>query len=76
MNILYSKQSRKFINKQEKKTQDQITSAINKIPLGDIKPLKGYDSCYRLRVLTFRIIFTIYGEDLKILIVDNRGDIY
>ncbi len=76
MNILYSKQSRKFIDKQEKKIQDQITSAINKIPLGDIKPLKGYDNHYRLRVRTFRIIFIIEGEDLKILIVDNRGDIY
>lgn len=76
MNIKYSKQSKKFISKHDLKTQERIKSAINKILVGDIRPLKGFDNRYRLRVGTYRIIFTLGENEIYILLADNRGDIY
>lgn len=47
-------------------------------PVGDIKKLKGVDEHYRLRVGTFRIIYTTNLDEyiVKVITIDNRGDIY
>ena len=75
MEIKYSKQAVKFLQKQEKKTQIRIITAIELIPLGDIKKLQGEDR-YRLRVGDFRIIFNREGQILLIEKIDSRGQIY
>lgn len=75
MEIRYSKQAVKFLQKQEKKTQIRIISSIESIPLGDIKKLQGEDK-FRLRVGDFRIIFSKEGYILMIEKIDNRGQIY
>lgn len=49
--IKYEKQAEKFIEKQPKDQRLRIYKAINKLPDGDVKRLKGDDSGrYRLRV--------------------------
>lgn len=75
MEIRYSKQAVKFLQKQERKIQMRIISAIEIIPVGDIKKLQGTDK-YRLRVGDFRIIFSKDGYILMIEKIDNRGQIY
>lgn len=75
MEITYSKDAIKFLKKQTKQTQDRILSAIEKIPNGDIRKLKGR-SGYRLRVGTFRILFDENGIIINIIDIDNRGQIY
>lgn len=54
-------------------------NAIHKLPnAGDIKPLEGHINEYRLRIGSFRVIYSIDHNVLIIRILDivNRGDIY
>ncbi len=75
MKIKYSKQSAKFLSKQDKITQKRIIEAINKLPNGDVRKLQGR-SGYRLRVGNFRVIFDREGNILHIEEIDNRGQVY
>ncbi len=75
MEFNYSKEAKKFLKKQTRQTQQRIISAIEQIPDGDIRKLKGLDG-YRLRVGTYRIIFNKNGTIINIIDIDNRGQIY
>ena len=75
MDIIYSRQALKFLQKQEKAIQQKIISAIEMLPLGDIKHLQGRSE-YRLRVGTYRIIFNRKGQIIYIEKIDNRGQVY
>lgn len=75
MEIQYSKQAIKFLNKQDKPTKIRIITAINRLPAGDVKKLQG-ECGYRLRVGDFRIIFDKDGNIIYIEKIDNRGQVY
>ncbi len=75
MEIYYSKQALKFLEKQEKRIQQRILSAIETLPLGDVKRLQG-TSKYRLRVGDYRIIFDRNGHIIMIEKIENRGQVY
>lgn len=75
MEIQYSKQAIKFLNKQDRPTKIRIVTAINRLPNGDIKKLQG-EIGYRLRVGDFRIIFDKDGNIIYIEKIDNRGQVY
>jgi len=78
MKISYSKTFEKKFAKYDRKLQQKIYQAIQNIPNGDIKKLTGNNipPIYRLRVSKYRILFHIDEEDIKILKIDSRGDIY
>ena len=85
MKIKYSRDALKFLSKLDKKSVERIRTAIQGLtldpPIGDIKPMQGYnDGRKRLRIGGWRIIFK-YGEESEIEIlfvidIGNRGDIY
>ena len=77
MQISYSRASVKVINSMDKATKQRIRAAIERIPDGDIKPLRGSTGTYRLRVGGWRILFS-YPEHDTILIerIGPRGDVY
>lgn len=75
MEIKYSKQALKFLNKLDKISKSRIIKAIEELPLGDVKKLKGY-SYYRLRVGDFRVIFDKDFNILSVIKIDNRGEVY
>ena len=77
MNIEYSKKSVKAINSMDRQTRHRLKSAIENIPNGDIKPLRGCTGSYRLRVGDLRIIFS-YPEKNTVLIekIKPRGEVY
>ncbi|MBQ4256973.1 MAG: type II toxin-antitoxin system RelE/ParE family toxin [Oscillospiraceae bacterium] len=85
MKIKYSKQSLKFLAKQEKASANRIISAVNKLTqgasIGDIKPLQGSkNGNMRLRIGSYRVIYR-YDMDNEVRIlyvdkIDNRGDVY
>lgn len=75
MDISYSKQSIKFLKKQDIETRRRLVSAIEMIPLGDVKKMQGR-SGYRLRVGEFRILFDINGNIMRIEKIGSRGDIH
>ncbi|WP_034746735.1 type II toxin-antitoxin system RelE family toxin [Halalkalibacter wakoensis] len=80
--VTLSRESIKFLKKQEKAIQIRITNAIKGLtihpPIGDIKPLKVRTKQLRLRVGSFRIIFEVNHDEkmVYILTIDNRGDVY
>jgi mRNA interferase RelE/StbE len=76
--IEITKKALKFIDRQDKTKREMLLKAIAKLPNGDVKPLKGHDGLYRLRVGTYRVIYTIDNGRLIICVIDagNRGQIY
>ncbi len=77
MEIYYEKRAEKYLHKLTDDIQIRLEDAINAIPDGDIKLLKGYTNLYRLRVGNNRIIFRRDDENnIYILLIGPRGDIY
>ena len=77
--IVLMKPARKFIEKQTQHIREQLLRAIYQLPhKGNIKTLAGRENVYRLRVGSYRIIYSIHNEVLTIEVmnVGNRGDIY
>ena len=57
----------------------RVVKAIEILPDGeDIKKLKGHDELLRLRVGSYRIIYTVDNGKLTVYVIDagNRGEIY
>lgn len=85
MVIKYSKDSLKFLSKLDTKSVNRIRNGIQGLtqspPVGDIKPMQGYnDGRKRLRIGAWRIIYKYDTEGqleiLLIISIGNRGDIY
>lgn len=76
--IVIEKRAQKFIRKQPKPQQERLLRAIAQLPAGDTKALKGNEGLFRLRVGTFRIIYTVDNNVLVVTVIDagNRGQIY
>ena len=64
MKIEIEKPARKFLAKQPNE--------------GDIKPISGHPGFFRLRVGTYRVLYTIENDVLIVRVLDigNRGDVY
>ncbi len=78
MKISYSKTFEKKFSKYDRKLQEKIFNTIQNLPDGDIKRLTGNDipPIYRIRISKYRILFHMNKEEIQILKVDSRGDIY
>ena len=75
--IEYTKDAVKAIGQMDVKTKRRLKSAIEAIPRGDIKQLRGVNDLYRLRVGDLRVLFSYPDKD-TILIekISPRGDAY
>ena len=78
MKILYSKTFEKKFSKYNRKLQEKLFNAIQNLPDGYVKRLTGNDipPIYRIRISKYRILFHMNEEEIQILKVDSRGDIY
>lgn len=83
--ILIEKRPAKFLSKLDSKSYRILSNAVKKLSLYgeltnlDIKPLKGkFKGMARLRVGSRRVLFTIdeMQKEIKIWIIENRGDVY
>jgi mRNA interferase RelE/StbE len=75
--IVYLKEAEKAISVYDIPTRRRIIEAINKLPLGNVKPLKGkLVNFHRLRIGKYRVIFSIDNSNFTIIDVDARGDVY
>ncbi|MCL1986365.1 MAG: type II toxin-antitoxin system RelE/ParE family toxin [Firmicutes bacterium] len=75
METIYSKQADNFLQTKDDKTFNRIKFAIDKLPNGDVRKMKGFTNKYRLRVGDIRIIFTV-DNAICIEKIDNRGQVY
>ena len=77
MEIQFSKAAAKYIHNQDRPTKQRIKLAIDRLPDGDVKPLKGSDGSYRLRVGDLRILFSYPARGIILVEkIGSRGDIY
>ncbi len=77
--IVIEKPAMKFLQKQPQAQRERLLRAIQGLPdAGDIKPMSGHENLYRLRVGSYRVIYTIEGDLLivRVLTIGNRGDVY
>ena len=77
--IVSEKPAMKFVQKQPQAQRERLLRAIQGLPdIGDIKPMSGHENLYRLRVGSYRVIYTIEGDLLivRVLTIGNRGDVY
>jgi mRNA interferase RelE/StbE len=79
MDIILSKDSKKFIEKLAAKQAKQIVIKIKELMLtpypNDSKKLKGVQTeYYRVDVGEFRIIYEIEKENILIILVGKRND--
>lgn len=77
--ILIEKPAMKFFAKQPQAQRERLLKAINRLPdMGDIKAMQGYENRYRLRVGSYRVIYSIENDVLivRVLSIGNRGDVY
>lgn len=73
--IRYSKQAAKFLARQELSVRRRINNAIETLPAGDVKKLRG-QPYYRLRVGDFRILFDRDGNVIEVVKIDSCGQVY
>ncbi|MCK7478184.1 MAG: type II toxin-antitoxin system RelE/ParE family toxin [Candidatus Moduliflexus flocculans] len=79
MTLSFSRRSIKFLAKCGLKTRTVIIEAIGELPgKGDIRKLKGQTikNTFRLRVGKYRVVYVDDGDEIRILKIDTRGDIY
>lgn len=77
--IIIQKKAKKFIDALPRNDRIRVVDAIEQLPNGsDIKPLKGHDGLFRLRVGSYRIIYTVDHGQLVVYVIDanNRGQVY
>lgn len=77
--IVIERPALKFLMKQPQEQRERILKAIQGLPdVGDIKPMSGQKGLYRLRVGSYRVIYTVENDLLivRVMTVGNRGDVY
>lgn len=76
LQITYEKEAAKHIQAQDKSTRQRLKSAIEKLPDGDVKRLRGYANNYRLRVGNLRVLYSVNDDIIIIKDVLPRGQAY
>ena len=76
MQIEYKRKAVKYINSCDSVIKKRLKEAIEKIPLGDIKKLQGYENDYRLRIGDLRVLFEIADDIITIKDIAPRGQVY
>jgi len=75
----YSKTALSYLQRLDRKTKQRVFEAINCLPRkGDITKMKGQkiQNIFRLRVGSYRIIFLMEKELIRVLDIAPRGAAY
>ncbi len=76
MKIIYSKKAIKALKNIHPKESKKIVLAIDKLPEGDVKNLKGENNRFRLRVGNYRVLYSIEDKAYSIYKIAKRNDVY
>lgn len=79
MIVFYSKTAFTYLQKLDAKTKRRIFVAVSRLPArGNIKRMEGrkIQNIFRLRVDSYRVIFLIEEEIIKVLDIAPRGEAY
>ena len=75
MKTTYSKPATKALERMEVSTRQRMRAAINNLPTGDVKKLRGYTIGYRLRVGDYRVLFDM-DTQITVTNILPRGEAY
>jgi mRNA interferase RelE/StbE len=75
---LLSKQAKKYLKSIQPRIAGKLIEAIEKLPAGKVKPIKGEKTppLFRLRVGKYRVIFLKSNQQIRVVKIDTRGDVY
>ena len=79
MIVFYSRTAFSYLQKLDAKTKRRVFEDVNRLPAkADIKKMKGrkIQNIFRLRVGSYRVIFVMEEELIKILDIAPRGEAY
>lgn len=84
MKPIWMKKAKKYYDKSPKSFQKRVDNAIRELVelfpdvlrSGNVKSMQGANDIFRYRVGDFRILFSVIAENLYILEIGSRGDIY
>ena len=77
--IVLKKKAKKFIDHLPVNEKRRVVAVIERLPEGeDIKRMKGHEGLFRLRVGSYRILYTVDHGQLVVCVIDagSRGQIY
>jgi len=75
-NVRYSKSAEKYLDSQPKSVRKRIMDAIDELPDGDVRKLKGREG-YRLTIGGFRVLFDYVNNSIiDVITIGPRGDVY
>ncbi len=82
--IKFLKDAYKYLQKQDKVTRNRILDHLKILsedprhPELDIKRMQGVEDRFRLRVGSYRVVYSIIDNELIVIVVKigSRGDIY
>ena len=77
--IILKKPAKKFIDRLPADEKRRLIVAIEALPhTGDIKKLQGRENVFRLRVGSYRVLYTVDHGQLIVCVINagNRGQIY
>ncbi|RZB29442.1 MAG: hypothetical protein AEth_01170 [Candidatus Argoarchaeum ethanivorans] len=68
----------KDVKKLDKKDREGISVALKRLKENFIryKPIKGIPNCFRLRIGNLRVVYIVKGDEIWILIVEKRKQVY
>jgi mRNA interferase RelE/StbE len=68
----------KALRRLSRTDRDRIRGAINTLPDGNVKMLRGPERLWRLRVGDWRVIFDRHDADrvIDVLVISPRGRVY
>ena len=77
--IVLKKKAKKFIDHLPVNEKRRVVAVIERLPEGeDIKRMKGHEGLFRLRVGSYRILYTVDHGQLVVCVIDagSRGQVY
>jgi len=76
--IVIEKAALKFISRQPPREKSRLMKSISNLPEGDTIKMSGKYNLFRLRVGSYRVIYSIEDDKYVIRVIEagNRGDIY
>jgi mRNA interferase RelE/StbE len=78
--IFLSRQARKFLDRLDAATRNRIVEKLRLLSDNPFalpyKKIKDRENTYRVRIGDFRIIYTVRGNEIRVLRIDKRERVY
>jgi mRNA interferase RelE/StbE len=78
--VFLSRQAKKFLEKLDEDTRKRIKEKLRLLADNPFslpyRKIKGRESTYRIRIGDYRVIYSVRGNEVRILKIDKRERVY